>query len=203
MGMDKKTQERIFDPFFTTKEMGRGTGLGLASVYGIIKSHGGYIDVGSKKGHGATFSIYLPASGKKVRRPVKVAERVFEGTGKVLLADDEDDILKIGKEMLETLGYQVVTAKDGMEAVEVYGKNGDHIDFVLLDLVMPNMAGGEAYDRIKEMNPTVKVILCSGYSIDGEAREILRRGCDAFIQKPFDLKELSRRIREILEGEPA
>ncbi len=203
MGMDKKTQERIFDPFFTTKEMGRGTGLGLASVYGIIKSHGGYIDVASQKGKGATFSIYLPASKKKVQRRAKVAERMLQGVGTVLLVDDEEDVLNVGKEMLETLGYRVVTAKDGIQAVDVYGNNGDDIDFVLLDLVMPRMAGGEAYDRMKEINPKVKVMLSSGYSLDGEAREILGRGCDAFIQKPFDLKELSKKIRETVDSKTA
>jgi len=198
MGMGKKTQERIFDPFFTTKEMGRGTGLGLASAYGIIKGHGGYIDVESKKGKGTTFSIYLPASEKKVRKAVKTAEQFIKGTGMVLLVDDEEVILEVGEALLETMGYRVLIARDGKEAIEVYRKNKDDIDIVLLDMVIPNMGGSEAYDRMKEINPKVKVLLSSGYSINGQATEILERGCDGFIQKPFSMKKLSIKIMEIL-----
>jgi len=198
-GMDKETMERIFDPFFTTKEMGRGTGLGLASAYGIIKSHGGYIDVDSTPGHGTTFSIYLPASEKKVRRPVKTAEPLIKGTATVLLVDDEEVILEVGRELLEVMGYRVLIARDGQEAIQVYKKNRNEIDIVLLDMVTPNVGGGEAYDRIKEINPDVKVLLSSGYSIDGEATEILKRGGDGFIQKPFDIKQLSQSIRKILD----
>ena len=201
IGMYKKTMERIFDPFFTTKEMGRGTGLGLASAYGIIKAHGGYIDVDSRRGHGTTFSIYLPATEKEVQRVVRTAERVAKGTGKVLLVDDEEVVLEVGQELLEATGYTVLTAKDGKEAIKVYRKNRDNIDIVVLDMVMPNMGGGEAYDRMKEMNPNVKVLLSSGYSIDGEASEILERGCDGFIQKPFTMKQLSGKIGEILDKE--
>jgi CheY-like chemotaxis protein len=197
-GMDKETVERIFEPFFTTKEMGRGTGLGLASVYGIIKAHAGYIDVESKKGHGTTFSIYLPASEKKVQKVVKTAEQVIEGTGTVLLIDDEEVILEVGQDLLEAMGYLVLTADNGEEAVEVYRKNRD-TDIVVLDMVMPNMGGGEAYDRMKEINPDVKVLLSSGFSIDGEATEILKRGCDGFIQKPYRMNELAEKIREILD----
>jgi CheY-like chemotaxis protein len=199
IGMDKETMERIFDPFFTTKEMGRGTGLGLASAYGIIKGHGGYIEVDSKEGQGATFSIYLPASGKKVPKPVKTSDQLIKGTGTVLLVDDEEVILEVGKELLEGMGYQVLTAKDGKEAIEVYKKNLDEIDIVLLDMVMPNMGGGDAYDRMKEINPDIKALLSSGFSIDGEASEILERGCNGFIQKPFTMKGLSGKIMEILE----
>jgi len=198
-GMDEKTMERIFDPFFTTKEMGRGTGLGLASAYGIIKNHGGYIDVDSIQGQGATFSIYLPASKRGVQKSVKIAERLIKGTGTVLLVDDEEIILEVGRELLEAIGYRVLAAKDGKEAVQVYEKNRDEIDIVLLDIVMPNMGGGEAYDRMKKINPDVKVLLLSGYSINGGAREILKRGCDGFIQKPFDMKQLSQSIRNILD----
>ena len=200
-GMDKKTMERIFDPFFTSKEMGRGTGLGLASAYGIIKGHGGYIDVESKKGHGTTFSIFLPASEKMGRKAVKAAEQFIKGTGTVLLVDDEKVILEVGKELLEAMGYRVLIANDGKGAVEVYKKNRDDIDIVLLDMVMPNMGGGEAYDRMKEINPDIKVLLSSGYGIDGEATEILERGCDSFIQKPFSVMDLSQKLRQILDGE--
>ena len=201
VGMDKSTMKFIFDPFFTTKQMGRGTGLGLASVYGIIKDHGGYTDVESKRGHGSTFSIYLPASGEKVQKVLRTASEITKTTGTVLLVDDEDVILEVEKELLEASGHEVLTARDGKEAVEVYKKKGDKIDLVLMDMVMPNMGGGEAYDRMKEINPRVRVLLSSGYSIDGEARDILARGCDGFIQKPCTIKELSKKIREILDKE--
>ena len=196
-GMDQKTMERIFDPFFTTKE--RGTGLGLATAYGIIKDHGGYVDVESKKGHGTTFSLYLPASQKRVEEVVKTGDQLVKETGTVLLVDDEDVILEVGKDLLEAMGYRVLLARDGKEAIEVYGKNQDEIDIVLLDMVMPTMGGGEAYDRMKEINPDVKVLLSSGYSIDGKATEILKRGCNGFIQKPFNMNELAEKIREILD----
>jgi len=199
MGMYKKTMERIFDPFFTTKEMGRGTGLGLASAYGVIKSHAGYIDVDSKRGQGTTFSIYLPASEKKVEKVVRSAGRLIVGTGTVLLVDDEEPIIEVGKDLLELIGYRVLIARDGKEAVQTYRKHQDAIDVVVLDMVMPGMGGGEAYDRIKKVNPDVKVLLSSGFSIDGEASEILDRGCNGFIQKPFTVRELSRAMEKVLE----
>jgi two-component system cell cycle sensor histidine kinase/response regulator CckA len=199
IGMDKETQERIFDPFFSTKERGRGTGLGLASVYGIIKAHGGYINVESEKGHGTTFSIYLPASEKKAERTVKTVEQCVKGTGTVLMVDDEDALREVGQELLTVMGYRVLVARDGKEAIEVYRKNWHTIDLVLLDMIMPNMGGGEAYDCMREINPDIKVLLSSGYSVDGEAGEILKRGCRGFIQKPFKVSELSRKIEEILQ----
>jgi len=198
VGMDDKTKERIFEPFFTTKEMGRGTGLGLASTYGIIKGHGGFIDVESQPGKGATFSIYLPSSAKKVPKSHRGLEKIPRGRETVLLVDDEDMVLEIGRALLETMGYHVVTAKDGDEAIALYENQGAGIDLVLLDMVMPGLGGGEVFDRLKTMNPDLKCLLLSGYSIDGEASEILQRGCDGFIQKPFKLRDLSRSIREIL-----
>lgn len=198
VGMDKSTAKRIFDPFFTTKKMGRGTGLGLASVYGIIKAHGGYIDVKSKNGKGTTFSIYLPESKKKVSNVPKTPDKPIKGTGTVLLVDDEKAVQDVCKGLLENIGYKVFVANDGKKATELYRKKQDEIDIVLLDMIMPNMSGGQVYDRIKEINPDVKVILSSGYSIDGEATAILNRGCDGFIQKPFNINELSRKIRKII-----
>jgi len=198
VGMDEKTKERIFEPFFTTKEMGRGTGLGLASTYGIIKGHGGFIDVESEPGRGATFSIYLPASSKKITQPHRGQEGIVRGQGTVLLVDDEDMVLEIGRALLETMGYQVLTARDGEEAIRLYESRGSAIDLVLLDVVMPGLGGGEVFDRLKSMNPDMKCLLLSGYSIDGEATEIIQRGCDGFIQKPFKLRDLSKSIREIL-----
>ena len=201
IGMDKETMERIFDPFFTTKEMGRGTGLGLASVYGIIKGHGGYIDVDSKIGQGTTFNIYLPASEKKLEEAVEVSEQFIEGIGTVLVVDDEHDVLQVGKDLLEAMGYRVLTAKDGKEAVKVYRKHKDDIAFVLLDMIMPDMGGSEVYDKMRAVNPDIKVLLSSGYSIDGRATRILERGCDGFIQKPYTVKELSRAAGRLLGKE--
>ena len=198
-GMDKKTQERIFDPFFTTKEMGRGTGLGLASVYGIIKNHGGIINVFSKKGEGATFTVYLPASEKEVTQDRLFPEELFRGTEAILLVDDEDMIIDVGEKFLKSLGYKVLVARSGEEAIEIYKKNNGRTDMVILDMIMPEMGGGETYDNMKQINPDIKVLLSSGYSIDGQAAAILERGCDGFIQKPFGMKELSRKIREILD----
>ncbi len=199
VGMDKAIQERIFDPFFTTKEMGRGTGLGLASAYGIIKNHGGFINVYSEKGHGATFNIYLPASEKEAVEEKKLEGDTLRGSETVLLVDDEEMIVEIAEALLERLGYRVLTARSGEEAIEIYDKNKERIDTVLLDMIMPDMSGGETHDRLKEINPEVKVLLSSGYSINGQAQEILNRGCDGFIQKPFKIEELSQKLREILE----
>ncbi len=198
-GMDKKTTERIFDPFFTTKEIGQGTGLGLASTYGIVKGHSGYIDVVSEKGHGTSFGIYLPASQRKVEETANSSEPITEGSGTILLVDDNPLMLDVGVKMLNSLGYTTLEAKGGREAVEVYRENKDRIDMVILDMIMPDMGGGKTYERIKEINPHIKVILSSGYRIDSEAARILKQGCDGFIQKPFSLKELSTKIEERLE----
>ncbi|MBW1782670.1 MAG: PAS domain S-box protein [Deltaproteobacteria bacterium] len=199
VGMDKAIQERIFEPFFTTKEMGRGTGLGLASVYGIIKNHGGFIDVFSEKGHGTTFNIFLPASEKEAVEEKKPAGHTFMGTETVLFVDDEDMIIEVVEALLERLGYNVLIAKSGKEAIETYEKNQEQIDIVVLDMIMPDMSGGDTYDRLKDIDPKVKVLLFSGYSIDGQASEIMERGCNGFLQKPFKMKELSQKLREILD----
>jgi len=201
VGMDEATKERIFEPFFTNKEMGRGMGLGLASAYGIIKNHEGILNVYSERGEGTTFNICLPACEKEVIEEKKLLEGITRGTETVLLVDDEDIIVDIGKKNLEKLGYKVITARNGKEAVELYRKNQGNIDIVVLDMIMPEMGGGETYDKLKEINPDVKVILSSGYSIEGQATEILKRGCDGFIQKPFRMKLLSRKINEVLEKE--
>ncbi len=199
LGMDEATQERIFDPFFTTKGMGRGTGLGLASAYAIIKNHSGIINVHSKKGKGTTFDIYLPASEKEVRAEEKErSELILKGTETVLLIDDEDMILDVGEAMLRKMGYRVLLAKGGKEGVRLYKKHKRDIDLVILDMIMPDMAGGEAYDKIRGIDPKVKVLLSSGYSLEGQAAQILERGCNGFVQKPFDIRKISRKIRDVL-----
>ncbi|MDI6761883.1 MAG: response regulator [Thermodesulfobacteriota bacterium] len=199
IGMDRKTMERIFDPFFTTKELGRGTGLGLASVYGIIKGHNGYINVRSEAGKGATFLTYLPASEGKVEEQIKKDEEVLMGRETVLLVDDEEHVLDVGEKILKTLGYKVLIADRGEKAVELYKTNRDQIDLVILDLIMPQKGGGETFDALREIHSEMKVLLSSGYSMNGQTEEIMRRGCKGFIQKPFSIKELSQKLREILD----
>ncbi|MBW2610523.1 MAG: PAS domain S-box protein [Deltaproteobacteria bacterium] len=199
IGMDKKTMKRIFEPFFTTKGLARGTGLGLASAYGIVKAHSGYIDVDSEKGHGTTFSIFLPSTTKAVKEEIESTSVFLKGGETILLVDDEDMVIEAGEQILPKLGYEVLLARGGQEALELYRQNHDKIDMVLLDMVMPDLGGGETYDRMKEINPDVKVLLSSGYSIDGQAKEIMDRGCDGFIQKPYTLKKISGAIREVLE----
>jgi len=198
-GIDNETKQRIFEPFFTTKEMGRGTGLGLASVYGIIKSHGGYINVYSETDLGTTFTIYLPASVKEVPQEAsKPVATVSKGTGTILLIDDEQMIIKVGEELLRELGYKVLTAESGQDAIKLYKKNADRIDLIIMDMIMPGMGGGETFDHLKGIKPDIKVLLSSGYSINGQASEILERGCDGFIQKPFNINQLSEKIQGII-----
>ena len=201
-GIEEKIQKKIFDPFFTTKEIGQGTGLGLASAYGIIHNHAGIIDVESQIGQGATFNIYLPASDPMVRK-IKPKEHIeiVRGDETILLVDDEEMIIEVGREILETLGYRVITARGGEEAIETYGRNQSGIDLVILDLIMPRLTGGEVFDQLKAINSDLKILLSSGYSINGQAREVMNRGCDGFVQKPFTIKTLSKKLRQILEKE--
>jgi len=197
-GMGQKVMDRIFEPFFTTKDLGRGSGLGLASVYGIIKGHGGYIDVESEKGRGAIFSIYLPASEKSIQKTLEIPERIMEGNENILLVDDEALVINVGVQLLKKLGYTVLEAQSGREAIKIFMEGNHAIDMVILDMVMPDMSGGEVYDRIKRIDSNVKVLLSSGYSIDGQAAEILKRGCEGFIQKPYSMEDFSKKIREVL-----
>ncbi len=199
VGMDGKTRQRIFEPFFTTKEMRRGTGLGLASTYGIIKGHGGLINVYSEPGHGTTFNIYLPASDKGGPVEQQLSQEIKIGQETILLVDDENIIVEVTQEILEELGYEVLVARNGEEAIEIYQSHQKRIDLVILDMIMPGMGGGEVYDRLRDMNPDVQVILSSGYSINGEAMEIMDRGVRFFLQKPFTVMDLSARVREVLD----
>ena len=202
VGMDEITRERLFEPFFTTKERGRvrGTGLGLASVYGIIKGHRGAINVQSERGQGATFNIYLPASFKEVvgePQPEKITKR---GRETILLADDEASITEVIGAMIKGLGYQLLTAKSGEDALDVYLANPARIDLIIMDMIMPGLGGGAAIDAIRKENPAARIILASGYSLNGEAQEILSRGGNiSFMQKPFELTDLSQKIRDALD----
>ncbi len=199
-GMDNKALERVFDPFYTTKEMGKGAGLGLASAYGIIKAHGGSIHVESEIGRGSRFTVFLPASDKAAEIKVSIEKKIEKGNELILLVDDEEIVLDVASAMLEALGYRVITAKSGSEAIDLYRKKGSHIDLVIMDMIMPRMGGGELFDALKDINPDVRILLSSGYSIDGKAREIMNKGCNGFIQKPFKLDDLSQKIREILNS---
>jgi two-component system cell cycle sensor histidine kinase/response regulator CckA len=198
-GMDEATRLRIFEPFFTTKEMGRGTGLGLASVYGIIKGHGGVINVYSERGHGTTFRIYLPVSDKELVKDNKPQSAIVKGHETILLVDDEDAVINVTRELIRLLGYKVIIAKRGFDAVKIFRKNHKKIDVVILDMIMPEMSGGETFDALKAVDPDVIVILSSGYSINGQASDIMKRGCRYFIQKPFSISDISAKIRAALE----
>ncbi|MBN1227566.1 MAG: PAS domain S-box protein [Deltaproteobacteria bacterium] len=202
IGMDKATIGKIFEPFFTTRQMGRGTGLGLASAYGIIKNHGGIIDVTSSKGKGSTFAIFLPVAEmhQKDDSPTKDKNTIQKGNETILLVDDEDIVIDIGKDMLSALGYQVLTAGSGKEAIQIYRANKDDIAMVILDMIMPDMGGRETYKELRGINNDVKVLLSSGYSIDGQAKEIMENGCNGFIQKPFRISNISNKVRQVLEG---
>ena len=198
VGMDEKTRQRIFDPFFTTKEMGQGTGLGLASAYGIIKGHGGIITVYSEKGHGATFNIYLPVSSKQIASDAQLESELIGGRETILLVDDEEVITEVTDRLLNELGYTIITAGSGEEAVKIYEEKHADIDLVIIDMIMPGMSGSETFDRIKAINPSVRAMLSSGYSLNGKAKVIMDKGLRVFLQKPYRLNDLAKKIREAL-----
>ncbi len=198
IGMDKSMLGRIFDPFFSTKGMGRGTGLGLASAYGILENHNGAINVYSEVGKGTSFTIYLPSSEKEIVKDVQIPMTPETGSGTILLVDDEEIILEVAQPMLELLGYDVLIAGNGKEALEILKAGKMKIDLVILDMIMPGMSGSATFDKIQALNTDIKVLLSSGYSMNGDATDILSRGCAGFIQKPFNINELSEKIQEVL-----
>jgi signal transduction histidine kinase/CheY-like chemotaxis protein len=201
IGMDETTLQRIFDPFFTTKKLGKGSGLGLYCAYGIIKNHGGHIQVVSKQGVGTTFIIYLPASDREISPTDSPSPRQMVGRETILLVDDEDKVRHTCRDNLKLLGYSVITADSGEKAIEIYNKKADEIDIVVLDMIMPGLSGKETYRRLKKINAEIRVLLASGYAVNGQGREIMEEGCNAYIQKPFKIEQLSLMIRKIVESE--
>lgn len=195
LGIEDDVIPHIFDPFFTTKQRERGTGLGLASSYGIIRNHSGCIEVKSKKGEGATFTISIPASEGQVADSLEPALNIKKGSGSILLIDDEPMIQNVGRRMLEKLGYQVIVAVGGAEGLVSYRDNS--VDIVILDMIMPGMSGPEVYRELQKINPNVNIILASGYSMESQAEELMNMGCAGYLQKPFTLAELSQAISSI------
>lgn len=202
IGMDNKTRQRIFEPFFTTKELGKGTGMGLAAVYGTIKSHNGVILVDSTPGEGTVFSLYLPLARHKAHDellplPLDLKKRK---EASILLVDDDEVVRSVVRRMLERSGYTVALCSDGLEAVDYYRDHCTEIDLVILDLVMPVMGGKKAFPLIREINPDAIVLVSSGYSLEGEAQSLLDTGASAFLQKPFKRDKLVHLIHDLLEN---
>jgi two-component system, cell cycle sensor histidine kinase and response regulator CckA len=197
-GMAEDTRSRVFEPFFTTKEKSRGVGLSLASAYGIIREHGGTIEVASELGQGTVFNIYIPASAKEIAKETTEPEAIVAGVETILLVDDEESVLDVCKEILIAMGYNVLCADNGREALNIYGMYKNKIDLVMLDMIMPGLSGSETYDAMKLINPQVKVMLSTGYSVSDQAKQIMGRGCQALIQKPFRMDDLSQKIREVI-----
>jgi len=201
IGMDSATLEKVFEPFFTTKEMGRGTGLGLATVYGIVKQHDGFIHPYSEPGKGSVFRLYFPAaSGVHGMRETPREERLRKGSETILLADDNDGLRESAREMLESLGHRVIPASNGMEAVQLFKTNCDQIDLVILDMVMPSLNGPRAYSQISEIRPDVGVIFTSGYSAEVTSLHSALEKSTPVLQKPYGRKSLSQAIRSVLDS---
>ncbi len=200
-GMDRDVLEHIFDPFFTTKNVGKGTGLGLASVYGIVKAHGGYIHCYSEPGLGTTFQIYLPAAeqGEGLVNEDTQKTTLPSGQENILVVDDESEIRELTREALEILGYSVRMAASGEQALKIYQEHDSPIDLVLLDLNMPGMGGYRCLQELLQIDPSVKIIIASGYSASGHGKDALASGSKGFIGKPYQLKELAAMVREVLD----
>ncbi len=200
-GIPAEIRDRIFEPFFTTKTKGEGTGMGLAMVYGIVKNHGGTIQVQSEGSNGATFQVYLPLTEEL---PIEQGDRgndtVVHGTGRILVVDDEEIVRTTILEMLQVLGYQAVGVSGGEEAVEYYRVHGSRIDLILIDLVMPGMGGRECFRHLREIDPKVCAVLTTGYGMDGKVQEIIDEGMQGFLQKPYRLKDLGTKLHEAMLG---
>lgn len=197
-GMTPETVDRIFDPFFTTKFQGRG--LGLAAVDGIVRNHNGYIAVDTVSGQGSTIRIWLPASDGKSMPAHLPGTSVHHERYRILVVEDDETILGVMREMLERIGYRVLTAATGQEALQIVEDAGDSVALVILDIILPDLSAPDIFNRLKTLQPELRVLLVSGYSVDGPAKDILAAGADGFLQKPVDLTELTRKIESILNG---
>ena len=200
--MDKETLEHIFDPFFTTKEVGSGTGLGLAVVYGIVQQHGGHIRCESEQGRGTTFRIYFPGIGEQERFSTMSATTsdIPGGTETVLLVDDEEFVRELGARILTKHGYRVLQAVNGREGLDLFKKERSEISLVILDLIMPEMGGTECLKDLLKVDPKVNVLVASGYSADASVKETIQMGAKGFVTKPFRVKELLRDVRKVLDA---
>jgi PAS domain S-box-containing protein len=198
-GISEDIRSRIFEPFFTTKELGKGTGMGLAMVYGIVRNHGGAIGVRSEVGRGTTIEIFLPHASEMtaVESPYRSAKAV-PGTERILVVDDEDGVREVAADLLSSLGYHVTTAADGAAAVNHYRRAGDQVDVVLLDLAMPGMGGRECFRALKAINHDVKAVLCTGYGFNVAAQQLLDEGVLGIVAKPYELEQLSDAIAKAL-----
>jgi len=198
-GIDKEILPRIFDPFFTTKEFGKGTGLGLAMVYGIVKSHKGFITVASSPGQETIFSIYLPEAAPVQDEETRqeISDQMLQAN--ILIVDDEELVVSMLTEHLQNLGCQIYLARNGEEAIDIINTYKDEIDAVILDINMPVMEGKTAYEKIIELKPDLKVLVASGYSLNSTAKEILAKGADGFIQKPYSLENITAKIKQIMK----
>jgi CheY-like chemotaxis protein len=199
-GMSKEIRERIFEPFFTTKEMGKGTGLGLASVYGCVKQHNGYIAVDSQVGKGTQFNLYFPIAGSSEPVSGQKSEILVHGKGTLLVVDDEPVFHEILTKIFTGLGYGVHCCAGGAEAVEYYREHASGIAVVILDMNMPKMSGLQCFRHLKEINPGARVIVASGYGDNSDREAMQKQGVRAFIQKPYKAVELSMKIAELIRA---
>ena len=198
-GMDEETKKRAFEPFYTTKFQGRG--LGLAATYGIVKNHDGWISIESQMDLGTSVCVYLPAvTEMEEKKTQKWQGEPIKGTGTILLIEDELPVIETLRKLLERLGYQVLEAKTGKEAVRLARAFAGDIDLAILDVFLPDMNGNKVYASLKEFRPNLKVLVCSGYSIEGPAQEILDAGAHGFVQKPFSIEELSEKLKELVQN---
>ncbi len=200
IGIPKENIDKVFEPFFSTKAKGKGTGLGLSMVYGVIKNHGGFIELQSKEGKGTKFDIFLPATTLKPEESQVVELEARGGKETILLVDDEEIIRNLAKDILEFKGYRIVLARDGFEAINIYKQANKNIDLVILDMIMPKLGGKETFRKLKEINPSIKCILSSGYTKETIAREILEEGVLGFVQKPYRVSELSSIVRTAIDS---
>ena len=200
VGMQPELIERLFEPFFTTKSDKTGIGLGLAVVYGIVQNHNGFFDVHSKIGEGSTFEIYLPVYQEMVEKAAAITGKpsLAHGKGAVLVVEDEKQVRDLAVKTLKQCGYNTIIAKDGIEALSLYKKRKDEIDLVVLDVVMPKMGGWECFHRLKEIEPSVKALIMTGYTANGSVQDFLKEGAKDVILKPFDLDTFTNSVKKIL-----